>query len=111
MDRLADLGNGLGTTFVASLASLLSFVTYNLISSSLGEFSWRGWLSVVIGLSMLLIHFWNYRGVIQDAKNIFRKILLDEFEDEYHRNKAPVKLRVFKSDLRKRPSNQTAAPM
>jgi hypothetical protein len=99
MNNLADLMNGLGTTCVASLAALVSFLTYNVIHNWRGEFSLRAFAPLVIGSIMLIFHYRNYKGVIEDYENVVHQILLKEFQCEYEKN-GPIELHFFQNDLR-----------
>ncbi len=103
MERLADIMNGMGTTCLASFGALALFVIYNPFWFKL---SWRHDLSFLIGLLILFVHHWNYKGVIKDYENFCASVFLNEFECEYKHNKdkgcfEPMRLHVFQNDLKK----------
>ena len=102
IDGLSNLMNGLGTTFLASFAALVLFVIYHLIRCiPLDRYDI---VSVVVGLIILLIHYWNYKGVIRDYESVCASVLKNEFECEFYNKSilgSPIKLYVFQNDLKK----------
>jgi hypothetical protein len=101
MNRLADIMNSLGTTCLASLIALILFLFYNIFHNWLGTFSIAGCGSFVLGFLMLIVHYRNYKGVIEDYENIVRSILLKEFELNYEERYGVIELHVFQNDLGK----------
>lgn len=101
IDRLSNLVNALGTTCLASVMALIFFLIYNISHNWLGKFSFWGFFSFVIGFLMLIVHYLNYKGVIEDYENVARSILLKEFEHERGKSFGGVKLHVFKNDLKR----------
>jgi hypothetical protein len=110
MDRLADIMNGLGTTCVASFGALIFFIIYNIFWS---KWLFRDDLSLVFGILMLIVHHWNYKGVIKDYENVCGSVLLNEFECEYKDKGCfeAIRLHVFQNDLKQeRSKGQPTVP-
>lgn len=109
MERLANLVNGLGTTWVGSVFALLFFMIYLDSWIFLKKFGFSSYyllflaLTLVIPLVMPFIHYRNFKGVTEDYESFVGAILLNEFEYEFNDNEphTAIKLHVFKNDLNK----------
>ncbi|MFX0200814.1 MAG: hypothetical protein ACFFCW_32235 [Candidatus Hodarchaeota archaeon] len=95
-ERLADIGNGLGTACISSAFAFLVWCIYN-ISGLPGRIEWLDLISLAAWIIIFSFHVTNFREVTNDFQTIFAEVLLNELKLRYEEDKRPVTVYVFKN--------------
>jgi hypothetical protein len=94
-ERLADIGNGLGTACISSAFAFLVWCIYN-ISGLASRIEWFDLISVAAWIVIFYFHVTNFREATNDIQTIFATVLLNELRLRYDEDKKPVTVYVFK---------------
>lgn len=97
-ERVDSLGNtmhGLGTACVGSLLAFLIWIVvdYSLLCCSIKLFL------ILIPLIISIVHYMNYKGIIQDFNSVINIIVAEQIEREALRSSKPIVIYVSENDL------------
>lgn len=119
-DDMGDIVHGLGTSLVGSFFALVTWVFVRFFIVRIhysSQYRLLDWLWLIIPVSMIIIHFLNYREMVSNFQGIIDSIFANEVKIES--TSVPVVIELDKNDLKKqqqqkkkkeRTDNQGAQP-
>lgn len=98
-ERVDSLGNtmhGLGTACVGSVLAFLIWIFVYLFFLCC---SIKFFLIIVVPIIISMVHFMNYKGIVQDFNSVINIIVAEQIEREASSSSKPIVIYVSKNDL------------